>query len=1149
MTHRRTAVLAAIAACCVAYGPAFAAPAGAATRAVNGWQPLSAVQAAAMSGDADTPVIVVMRDQPTPAARDSAQAKSRTSRIRTAQAPVVSELSRLHARGLRQFQTTDAVAATVSKVEAARLADDPDVAAVVPDERIQEAVTPAAPMAGVPPVAGAATPATAAQVPGVCPAPGAPPLLEPEALTVTHTDSADPSAKTARSLGFTGTGVKIGDIADGFDVDNADLTRADGSRVYAGYQDFSAEGKDAVTGGGESFLDGSVMAAQGILVHDVSRYTVTPPQSQCDVRLEGMSPGVSLYGYKVFGENDYATTSALLQSIDWAASVDHVDVLAEPFGYTPFADSATADVVKMFNDDAVAEGVTVVTAAGDAGPTSTQWSPSTDPKVIAMGASTTFRSYLQSNRGGADTFAHGGWINDNISSASGGGFNQSGRTIDLVAPGDLSFETCTPDLTRFLSCKNLLGQPTDVELHGGTSEAAPLAASTAALVIQAYRQSHGGASPTPAQIKDILMGTADDLGAPADEQGAGLLDSYRAVLAATSLHDDNGSPARVGATVLTDQTQLDATQQPGSTVRWRVRVTNNGAAAQTVRLSGRTFGTQTSASSGSVTFSDTDSPHFVDQNGTTENYGLVTFNVPAHSDRLAASIAFPNAQVKVMLIDPLGRLAAYSLPQGDAHSGAVDVRDPTEGTWTAVLSSLVSTAGGATGAAQFQESTEIAVPFGTVSPPVLHLAPGASAAVTVTATVPHQAGDTAASLVLDAGAGGRSSVPIVVRSLVDLDPGPGTFAGRIIASNGRMTDAGQGWFFQFDVRKGLRNIAASVDLANDAGDTVAVYLIDPEGQVVGWSTNQLTTGYDLSDRTGTATPVTQTDVYARDPAPGRWTLTVNVAGAVVGDELSQQFSGHIGVNTVDVAAPGLLDSAAATLPAGRPTTVPVTVHNTGTAPEDFFLDPRLDRTADLALAPVESGTVTVPLPGSEPSPTWLVPSETSSVTVDGRSTEPVMFDMAPETGDPDVLSSRGTATPTATVAGRPVQPGLWSVMPSPVGATPTAVTPTTATFGMVARTQPFDTSATSPATDLWLDSTTPLAAMRLVTIQPGQSAVLPLTIIPAGARGTTVRGTVYVDQLAVGQTPVVNSLNMNDLAPTEPTANDLVGLPYQYTIN
>ena len=61
-------------------------------------------------------------------------------------------------------------------------------------------------------------------------------------------------------------------------------------------------------------------------------------------------------------------------------------------------------------------------------------------------------------------------------------------------------------------------------------------------MIQAYETTHHGVRPRPALVKQLLTSTATDLGHPAYEQGAGLLNSLAAVKAAASWTDANGSP-------------------------------------------------------------------------------------------------------------------------------------------------------------------------------------------------------------------------------------------------------------------------------------------------------------------------------------------------------------------------------------------------------------------------------------------------------------------------------------------------------------------------------------------------------------------------------------------------------------------------------
>jgi hypothetical protein len=415
----------------------------------------------------------------------------------------------------------------------------------------------------------------------------------------------------------------------------------------------------------------------------------------------------------------------------------------------------------------------------------------------------------------------------------------------------------------------------------------------------------------------------------------------------------------------------------------------------------------------------------------------------------------------------------------------------------------------------------------------------------MSARVPSGAGDSSGALVLSS-ASGPLSVPVTLRGQVVTAPGrEGAFSGVLTGGNGRAPGEGQVATYSIVVPAGnkvtLNDLDVDVKLANDPANQVSAYLVAPGGETMGYGSSYLTTGF-TTDGLAVEQPQHALSVYASDPIPGVWTLIIDFTSAVPGNELSDGFTGRVHLNTLRADRGSLPDSRSVRLAAGRGVSYSISLHNGGAAPLDIFLDPRLTTLASYQLEPqTKVANVKLPLPASADPPEWLVPPMTNSVTATAISSASVQFDFGPFPGDPDTESPAGksvAASYPVRPARTPVTQGLWFAVPSETGPYGSGGADTvTVSTSMSVVTREFDPHAASSAGDFWKFAVQPVARaghFNLLTIAPGQTRTIPLTMKPEGAKGTVVSGTLYIDDFE-------DSLQFL-------SGSQLAALPYEYTI-
>ena len=952
-------------------------------------------QVKALSSGKQEPLVVVFDNQLTSLPANQAHRSAREAAAASMQAPLVAQLKQVGATKITTLSLLNAVAATMPAAEAQALRHTPGVKEVVPDGTIIIGdATSTTPTVAASQVGKSAIPATAADGQQLCNTSPGKPLVEPEALTSIHDASSNPNDPFEASTIATGQGVIIGNVDADTLAGNPNMIRPNGQPVIIDAPDPTENVfSDEFNG------DVSTMAAQGTVTYTyASQLPFSNIPANCSFRIVGDATGASILTTGFFTDTNsqgqiVAPESQVIAGLQQAVN-EGVNVVSESYGYGALP-GANDDLLAPTNDAMVAAGVVVVESAGDSGSSGTVEAPADDPNVIDAGGTNDLRLLAQ-----ADGYTKG-WEDNNMTTLSSGGTAPLGDVVDLVAPGYLALAVAGAGQTPL---------PLPTEAFGGTSQSAPFISGAAADVIQAYRDTHGGATPTPAQVKEILTSTATDIGAPADQQGAGLLNVYAAVEAARQM--PGASRTILNAPELVDNpTQLDVQGAGGSTVHTSVTLYNASSIPEIVNGTYRVLGSATNfgaAVTENVSAPSSSAP--IPAQGATAA-PPIHFTVPSGVDVLDADMRWPDPTnsddniLSFILTDPAGKLAQSSYDYGAANGPNASpdiqhstVEHPMAGTWTAQIlwangrghaQSAPDTPGPYTGTVTFQASGQN---FTTsrASAPVI-IAPLSSVSVPLSIALPQAPGDAPESVQFTTPLGLETSVPIARRTLIP--SAGGSFGATLTSSVSR--GPGQIKTFYINVPAGENDIDVSLFAPDHTADDPVYYYLFSPADLEPAVTEAGFIDVTAVDATPTPdNPTGNASLIAADPQPGLWEIDVMQGATTDGTEFSQTVTGTVAYNQLaPVTETGLPTSTSTTIDSGSSVPITVTVTNTTNHVGFFYLAPSgNDITGGSVSTPVElaagaTGTLTATL-----SPTAAAGTAVNGTLSVIDSTDPTAFE-------------------------------------------------------------------------------------------------------------------------------------------------------------
>ena len=416
-------------------------------------------------------MVVVFDDQLTNLPANRAHRRAREATAASMQAPLVAQLKQVRATHITTLSLLNAVAATMPAAEAQALSHTRGVKSVVPDVTViigdggkyNTKTVAASQVRSRPSRQGRPTGSNCAiQIPA----------------NRWWSPKPSPASTQIKRKIATGRGVIIGNVDAASLAGNVNMIRPNGQHVI-----IDAPNPNENVFSDEFNGDVSTMAAQGTVTYTyASQLPFANFPANCSFRIVGDAPGASILTTGQFTDSNnrgqiVAPESQVIAGLQQAVN-EGVNVVSESYGFGAVP-GANADLLIPANVAMVEAGVVVVESSGDSGSDGTVEEPAANPAIIDVGGTNDLRLLAQ-----ADGYTHG-WEDNSMTTLSSGGTTPQNDVVDLVAPGYLA-----------LAVAGINQQPAPAlptEAFGGTSQSAPFVSGAAADVIQAYRDTHGGA--------------------------------------------------------------------------------------------------------------------------------------------------------------------------------------------------------------------------------------------------------------------------------------------------------------------------------------------------------------------------------------------------------------------------------------------------------------------------------------------------------------------------------------------------------------------------------------------------------------------------------------------------------------------------------